>query len=144
MKRHLAALACFVLAGSSGYADSWALKPEVKDTEYVFGDTRVVLHYDSTRPVIPQIVVDISSVYEKRSRALHCFRSQFFHETAEEDLTRIGHPEFFDWVDGWLRRYGFFIGASYGEAFTSPEPVPVFDIVAQLGRAKWERPNPTQ
>ena len=39
---------CFLLACSLVRADSWALKPEIKDTEYVFGDTRIVLHYDST------------------------------------------------------------------------------------------------
>lgn len=49
MKGYLAVFACFVLACSSSFADSWALKPEVKDTPYVFGDTRIILHYDSTQ-----------------------------------------------------------------------------------------------
>ena len=37
-----------LLACPTLHADSWALKPEVKDTEFKFGETRIVLHYDST------------------------------------------------------------------------------------------------
>jgi len=40
---------CIVLTCSPTWADKWALKPEVKDTEFPFGDTRIVLHYDSTK-----------------------------------------------------------------------------------------------
>jgi hypothetical protein len=49
MKGHVAVFACLVLVCSTCSADSWALKPEEKDSEYVFGSTRVVLHYDSTQ-----------------------------------------------------------------------------------------------
>ena len=38
----------WLVTGSIACADSWCLKPEVKDTDYVFGDTHLVLHYDST------------------------------------------------------------------------------------------------
>jgi len=36
-----------LLAHASLHADSWTLKPEVKDTEFKFGDIQIVLHYDS-------------------------------------------------------------------------------------------------
>ena len=49
MRRSLCTLAVLAAACSSVRADSWVLKPEIKDTEYVFGDTRIVLHYDSTK-----------------------------------------------------------------------------------------------
>jgi hypothetical protein len=49
MKWQVTPLVCLVLMCSSARADSWALTPEVKDTEFTFGDTRIVLHYDSTR-----------------------------------------------------------------------------------------------
>lgn len=49
MKTYVATLAYLIFTCSSACADSWSLEPEVKDTEFVFGDTRVVLHYDSTK-----------------------------------------------------------------------------------------------
>jgi len=49
MRRSLCTFAVLAAACSSARADFWALKPEINDTEYIFGDTRIVLHYDSTR-----------------------------------------------------------------------------------------------
>jgi len=49
MKSQTSLLVCLLLACSSARADSWALTPEVKDTAFTFGDTRIVLHYDSTQ-----------------------------------------------------------------------------------------------
>jgi len=49
MKSQITWLVCLVLACSSARGDSWALKREVKDTEFNFGDTRIVLHYDTTQ-----------------------------------------------------------------------------------------------
>jgi hypothetical protein len=49
MKRLL--VACFILlaTGSAASGDKWILPPEVTDNEFKFGDTRVVVHYDSTQ-----------------------------------------------------------------------------------------------
>ena len=49
MKWQITVLVWLMLTCSSAQADNWALTPEVKDTEFTFGDTRIVLHYDSTR-----------------------------------------------------------------------------------------------
>jgi hypothetical protein len=49
MKRLLAACVYVFLMVSAAYGDSWILKPEVTDNEFTFGDTRIVLHYDSTQ-----------------------------------------------------------------------------------------------
>jgi hypothetical protein len=45
----LAFVAAAVLATATARADKWSLAPEVKDTPFTFGDTRIVLHYDSTK-----------------------------------------------------------------------------------------------
>jgi hypothetical protein len=42
------------------FADSWYLKPLLKDSEYLFGDTRIVSRYDSTQsPVTPKFTLFI-------------------------------------------------------------------------------------
>ena len=66
------------------------------------------------------------------------YRSQFHQPGSNEPQTRISHPEFNEWVDGALRHYGFMIGASYGEAFTSAMPVPVSDPVEQYSVVPWK------
>jgi hypothetical protein len=49
MRPYLVIPAGVLLACCSVHADDWALAPEVKDTEFRFGDSRIVLHYDSTQ-----------------------------------------------------------------------------------------------
>lgn len=97
-----------------------------------------LLHYLGSRAAIPQLVVDISSVHQERTEAVLCYRSQFHDPSSTERATRISHPEFLEWVNGALRHYGLLIGVSYGEAYTSSEPVPVFNLVEQFGRGQWE------
>jgi len=49
-----------MLSTSGVYGDKWRLEPEVKDTEFVFGNTRIVLQYDSTADLyFPQYTVRI-------------------------------------------------------------------------------------
>ena len=97
-----------------------------------------LLHTMGTRPGIPSLVVDITEVYPARKKAIDCYRSQFHQPGSNEPQTRISHPEFNEWVDGALRHYGFMIGASYGEAFTSAMPVPVSDPVEQYSVVPWK------
>lgn len=97
-----------------------------------------LLHYAGSRAVTPRFVVDITPVYETRKRAIECYRSQFHDPGTRETQTRIALPEFMEWIEGMVRHYGFLIGASYGEAYTSPEPVPISNPVQVFGREKWE------
>ena len=62
MKRYSVILVWLVLVSSSARADSWALSPEVKDTEFTFGETRIVLHYDST---------DVKGGFPKYALSIH-------------------------------------------------------------------------
>jgi bacillithiol biosynthesis deacetylase BshB1 len=98
-----------------------------------------LLHYAGSRAAVPQIVVDTTSVHERRMEAVRCYRSQLYNPESREGATRIALPEFLDWIEGKLSRHGFLIGARYGEAYTSPDPVPISDPVRILGRGKWEK-----
>jgi bacillithiol biosynthesis deacetylase BshB1 len=117
----------FYLAGIAKYLPE--LEPSRPNT---------LLHTMGTRPGVPSLVVDISEVYEIRKKAIACYGSQLHKEDSTEPRTRISHPEFNDWVEGGLRHFGFFIGASYGEGFTSPMPVPVSDPVKQYSVIPWK------
>ena len=101
----------------------------------------VLLHYVGSRAVTPNLVVDVTSVYDLRRQAIQCYRSQFFQEGSTEPPTRISHPGFLEAVDGACRRHGALIGVPYGEAFTSALPVPVRDLVELYSRTPWEHPQ---
>ena len=101
----------------------------------------VLLHYLSgTRPLAPSLVVDISSVFEQRTKAMMCHRSQFFAEGSTERKTRIAHPDFPKVIEGRLRHFGGLIGVAFAEAFSTEEPVPVADVVALYARTPWAHP----
>ena len=96
-----------------------------------------LLHFVGSRAAVPAIVVDVTEVFEKRRAATLCFRSQFFQEGSTEGQTRIAHPEFLAAIEGTARRYGALIGVQYGEAYTSPEPLPVRNLVSIFDRVPW-------
>jgi bacillithiol biosynthesis deacetylase BshB1 len=101
----------------------------------------VLLHTLGTLPAVPDLIVDISAVYELRQRAIACYRSQFFRDGAEDGPpTRISHPDFLDSLDGTCRYFGSLIGVARGEAFTSTLPVPVQDPVSQYSTEPWKFP----
>jgi hypothetical protein len=49
MKRLLPAAVLILATASAAMADKWKLDAEVKDTDYKFGDVKIVLHYDTTK-----------------------------------------------------------------------------------------------
>ena len=101
----------------------------------------VLLHYIGSLPAVPDLVVDITGVYEIRKQSILCYASQFHKEGTDEPPTRISHPNFLDAIEGTARKYGKLIGAAYGEAYTCPLPVPVTDIVSLYLKPPWEFPK---
>ncbi len=66
----LAALLGLCLTALPLQADSWRLPPEVKDTNYVFGATRIILRYDSTRDSLyPEYTVTVK--HRGKTPAIH-------------------------------------------------------------------------
>jgi hypothetical protein len=49
MKRLLPAAVLILATASAATADKWKLDPEVKDTDYKFGEAKIMLHYDTTK-----------------------------------------------------------------------------------------------
>ena len=123
----------FYLAGVAKYAPAPAGTPASEPQR-----PRALLHYTGSRIVTPSVVVDITDVYEQRKKAILCFASQFYQEDSDELPTRIAHPDFFDALEGRARHYGALVGARYGEAYTTPEPVGVADLVSLYDREAWK------
>lgn len=101
----------------------------------------VLLHYLGSQAAVPTLVVDTAEVYAIRTRAIACYRSQFFRDGSAEPPTRISHPDFLAAIEARCRYHGALIGAAFGEAYTSHGPVPAGDLVALYSKAPWEHPR---
>lgn len=79
--------------------------------------------------IAPGFVVDVTSVWEQKLRAISAFASQFTPgEDGPSPLDR-----FLEAVELAGRRHGQRIGASYGEGFVTREPLVVTDLLALGG-----------
>ena len=97
------------------------------------------LHYMQALDFEPTFVVDVTSTWERRQRALLAFETQFYtgDDGGDEPETYISNPDFLAWVEARARVYGYRIGARYGEPFLYRHgPVGVTDLVGLLAREK--------
>ena len=80
-----------------------------------------VLHFAEVLPFEPSLVVDVSTTWEDRTRALQCYASQVHNpdyvSADGEPETYISNPEFSRWIEARARTFGYAIGAKYGEPF---------------------------
>lgn len=75
-------------------------------------------------PDRPDLVVDVSSVWERRMAALDAFGSQF-REDASQPATRIAHPAFRRGIEGRAMHWGSLIQSEFAEALWCDRPVPM-------------------
>ena len=99
---------------------------------------KALLHYFGSRPIQPQIVVDVSEVFETKMRAVRCYESQFASRQPEDFAVRIASGRFLESIEATLKYYGSLIGVAYGEPFTSELPLPVDDLVGLFGVEPWK------
>jgi bacillithiol biosynthesis deacetylase BshB1 len=74
-------------------------------------------------PGAPDLVVDVSSVWERRMAAFDAFGSQFVPDPAKPP-TRISDPAFRRGVEGRAMHWGSLILAPWAEALWTERPVP--------------------
>lgn len=89
---------------------------------------RVVYHYIQDQWIEPDLVVDISGLFEKKMEAIRAFQSQFFDPSSNEPETYISRPEFFDSLFFRAQELGKMIGVKYGEGFTTRRMTGVEDL----------------
>lgn len=89
-----------------------------------------VLYYLQNYVQHPTLVVDVTSVWERRMEAVLAYGSQFHREGSEEPLTFIAKPSFVKLIEGRARHFGGLIGVDYGEAFVAKQPPRIDDLLA--------------
>lgn len=93
-----------------------------------------VLFYMSHYPFKPSLVMDTTDSFAVKKRAISCYASQLHDPDSLEPETGISQPEFIPKIEGRDRYFGSLIGATFGEPFFLPTPLPMDDPVAHFNR----------
>ena len=80
-------------------------------------------------PVKPTFVVDISSTFAAKMKAIHCYRSQFDGAKNAGEIFPTGQ-HLYDLIETQNAHYGSLIRARFGEPFFTQETVKIEDVVA--------------
>ncbi|MDJ1494917.1 bacillithiol biosynthesis deacetylase BshB1 [Cytophagaceae bacterium DM2B3-1] len=92
---------------------------------------KIVYHVIQDTYIEPDIIVDISSYWDKKEASIKAFGTQFFNPSSSEPITHISKPEFLDFQKARAIEFGHRIGVLYGEGFTThrtPGVANLFDL----------------
>jgi len=78
----------------------------------------------------PDVLIDVSSVIEKRREAIKAFKSQFFDPNSEEPATYISSKNFMNMLEARAIEWGQKIGVEYAEGFTLKHSLGVTNLFA--------------
>jgi bacillithiol biosynthesis deacetylase BshB1 len=74
---------------------------------------------------IPNLIIDISEVFERKIKVIECYKSQFFNPNVnlKEKETLLSTPDFKEYLIARARFFGEMIGRKYGEPFLTLSPI---------------------
>lgn len=81
-------------------------------------------------PVLPQVVADISEVWNDKEASIRAFASQLHDESSGEPPTYLSRPDFLDQVRSYHRHLGNLADCDYGEGFLLSRLPRIADLTA--------------
>lgn len=95
---------------------------------------KYVLHYLQDWYHEPDLIIDISDVFEQRMKAIEAYGTQFFStgDATDEPVTYISTPDFLDSVTARARMLGKRIGVKYGEGYVSEKKIGIRSLDALI------------
>lgn len=94
---------------------------------------QTVVYYLQNYMIPPSFVVDVTSGWKTKMKAIRAFKSQFFDPKSKEPKTFISDPKFLELIEARGRHFGILIGSVYGEAFVTKQPPRIDDMIAAYG-----------
>lgn len=91
---------------------------------------KMVLHYLQDWYQSPDLIIDISEVFEQRMRSITAYTTQFHtpQSKAEGPQTYISTPDFIENVIARARMLGKMIGVKYAEGFLTEKKIGIRDL----------------
>ena len=91
---------------------------------------KMLLHYIQDRFYEPDIIVDISDVWEQRMESVKAYKTQFLADASSDPQTYISSPEFMEALSARARLLGKRIGVKYAEGFLSKKSIGISSLDA--------------
>lgn len=91
---------------------------------------KMLLHYIQDRFYEPDVILDISDVWEQRMEAVKAYTTQFAGGSGTDPQTYISSPDFLDALTARARLLGKRIGVKYAEGFLSKKSIGVKSLDA--------------
>jgi bacillithiol biosynthesis deacetylase BshB1 len=91
---------------------------------------KMLLHYIQDRFYEPDIIVDISDVWEQRMESVKAYKTQFLADASSDPQTYISSPEFMEALSARARLLGKRIGVKYAEGFLSMKSIGISSLDA--------------
>jgi len=89
-----------------------------------------LFEYIQDRFYEPNVIVDISDVWEQKMKAVAAYTTQFHSSGSNEPQTYISSPEFMDAIVSRARLLGKRIGVQFGEGFLSKKSIGISNLDA--------------
>lgn len=91
---------------------------------------KMLLHYIQDRFYEPDIILDVSHVWEQRMEAIRAYRTQFLPQVGTDPQTYISNPDFMEALSARARLLGKRIGVKYAEGFISKKNIGIKNLDA--------------
>jgi N-acetylglucosamine malate deacetylase 1 len=99
-------------------------------SEQVKWRPKMLLHYIQDRFYEPDIIIDVSDVWEKRLASIKAFKTQFYNPDLKEPQSYISSPDFLEAITSRARLLGKRIGVKFGEGFISKKSIGINNLDA--------------
>jgi N-acetylglucosamine malate deacetylase 1 len=91
-----------------------------------------LLHYLQDRFYEPDLIVDITDVWQQRLDSIKAYKTQFHNPDSKEDQTYISSPEFLESIISRARLLGKRIGVQFAEGFISKKNIGIKNLDALI------------
>lgn len=89
---------------------------------------KLLLHYIQDRFYEPDIITDITDVWDQRMEAIRAYKTQFYDPNSDEPQSYLSSPDFIEALTARARLLGKRIGVKYGEGFLSKKSIGIKDL----------------
>ena len=100
---------------------------------------KYLLHFLQDRFYEPDLIVDISDVFEQRMASIKAYTTQFHNPDSSEPDTYISNSGFMDAIIGRARLLGKRIGVQFAEGFISKKSIGIHNLDALVLQETWLR-----
>lgn len=91
---------------------------------------KMLLHYIQDRFYEPDLIVDVSDVWEQRMASIRAYKTQFYDPNSTEPQSYLSNPDFLEAIVARARLLGKRIGVKYGEGFVSKKSIGITSLDA--------------